>query len=325
MSLIDQVRSRRRKALVSGTIAAMLAFVLLLSVSVVALPWAIVICVFVYLRMVRTDKLVVWLRRFHKNEPKRLRFSMLLNRACPGFCIPITIQDSAFKTSYFSSGARLFILAPLIFGLGSLLYLLCTVTIGLLLSAVGISDQSAFVIGSVVSLGPIISYAYNVKNYLARRGHAVLDAERAMATAEAVLHRAKQQKSAFSGVLILRCVDEVWRDAVRFLLSKADAVIIDVSELTENLMWELETACENRRIDSMLITCGVSPDAPEELPKPVHQKLESVLGRERLSRLHVFFYPMEQPPPGLARGRLYTRLSKELESQLGTCIEFSEA
>jgi hypothetical protein len=151
----------------------------------------------------------------------------------------------------------------------------------------------------------------------------VLDPEKAKQNAEEVLRRVRGRKSAFHGVVILKCVDEAWRDVVRFLLSKADAVMIDVSELTENLMWELEAATETKGDDSMLITFGVPPDAPQELPEPVHQKLESVLGQEKLSQLRVLFYPAVQPPPGPTRGRLYARLSKELASQLGACIEAS--
>ncbi len=321
MSLVDTVRSKRRKAVIIGMLVTLLAFLLLLALNIYAGPWAVIIGFLVYFKMVRTGKIVVWLRRFHRNEPNRLRFNMLLNRACPGLCIPITIQDSAFKTSYYSSGASLLVIAPLVFGLGTLLYLLCAITIFVSLIALGVSDNIALFLGLVLSIGPLLLYIKGVRTYMARRGHVVLQAKKAREKAEDVLQRIRVRKLAFHGVLILKCVDEVWHDMVRFLLSKADAVIIDVSELSENLMWELETAIASPVGNSMLLTCEVLPDMPQELPESVRSKLENILGPERLSGLRVLYYPAQQPPPGPNRGRMYTRLSKELMSQLAKCIE----
>jgi hypothetical protein len=97
MFLADDVRTKRRRAVAICVLAVPLTFILLLALGIVALPWAIIVGFLLYFRMMRADKYAVWLRRFHKTEPKRLRFSMLLNRACSGLCVPITVQDSAFK------------------------------------------------------------------------------------------------------------------------------------------------------------------------------------------------------------------------------------
>jgi hypothetical protein len=42
-------------------------------------------------------------------------------------------------------------------------------------------------------------------------------------------------------LVVVRVADEVWQDAVRGFAAHADAVIVDVSEASDNLLWEIRT------------------------------------------------------------------------------------
>lgn len=325
MPLADQVRAKKRKAAAISVLSALLTFLLLLALSLVALPWAIIVGFFVYFRMIRANKYIVWLRRFHRNEPTRLRFNMLLNRACPGLCVPITIQDSVFKTSYYSSGSRMLLVAPVVFGLGTLLYLLCAVTIGIGLGALGVGNGLAVGLGLLIALIPLVFYGYAVKKQMVKRGHVSLTAPKAIEEVDSTLQKITQRKLGFQGVMIFKCPDAVWQQVVSFALSRASAVIIDVSDLTGNVLWELKTALGTHHPESVLITFGFPKGSREELPSTVWAQLEKEVGSENLSRLRVLYYPAEQPPPGLSRGRLYTDLSHRLSTELGACIQNAEA
>jgi hypothetical protein len=125
--------------------------------------------------------------------------------------------------------------------------------------------------------------------------------------------------------MIFKCPDAVWQQVVNFALSRASAVIIDVSDLTANVLWELKTALETHRPESVLITFGFPKGSREELPSTVRAQLEKEVASEILARLRVLYYPAEQPPPGLSRGRLYTDLSQRLLTELGACIQNAEA
>ncbi len=325
MSLADQVRAKKRRAAAISVLAVPLTFVLLLALGVVALPWAILVGFFIYFRMIRADKYAIWLRRFHGSKPRRLRFNMLLNRACPGLCVPITVQDSVFKTSYYSSGSRMLLVAPIVFGLGILLYLLCAVTIAVGLAKLGGGDGLTISLGLLMALVPLGLFGYAVKKQMIKRGHIALTPRNAIEEVGSTLQKITQRKLGFQGVMIFKCPDEVWQQVVSLGISRASAVIIDVSDLTENVLWELRTSLEKHRPESVLLTFGVPKNTREELPRIIWAELEKVVGSDSLSRLRVFYYPAEQPPPGLSRGRLYTNLSKGLSAELAACMENAPA
>jgi hypothetical protein len=102
-------------------------------------------------------------------------------------------------------------------------------------------------------------------------------------------------------------------------------VIIDVSELTENVLWGLRTAMDKHGPESVILTFGVPNESSEELPSNARAELEKAIGSDTLSRLRVFYYPAEQPGPGPSRGRLYTGLSKRLSAEIAGCMENASA
>jgi len=102
-------------------------------------------------------------------------------------------------------------------------------------------------------------------------------------------------------VLIFKSPDEVWHDVVEFILGKVDGVLIDVTEPSENLVWELENSFKTKLPESIIITFGLKADAPKKLPDTIYKELERITGKIDLANLSIFYYPAEQPPFGLKR------------------------
>jgi hypothetical protein len=55
-----------------------------------------------------------------------------------------------------------------------------------------------------------------------------------------------------SKVFAVRCVDEVWRQAVGELVRRSDAVLMDVTEVTDNMIWEIEVLIRQNRLEDCL-------------------------------------------------------------------------
>ena len=104
------------------------------------------------------------------------------------------------------------------------------------------------------------------------------------------------------------------------VITRASAVIIDVSDLNENVLWELKTSLEKRSPQSIILTYAMQGDGTEDLPSDVRAELQKVVNPAMLRELRVFCYPAEQPRPGPARGRLYTNLSKNLSTEIAACM-----
>jgi hypothetical protein len=349
MSLADEIKAKRRKAAMIGCAAFALVFALFivdyssLSESARSLlgarkaspildgfififlySSALAVGFIIYFRMTRVDKYVLWLRRFHRRQPERLRFAMLLNRCAPCLCIPITVQDTAFRSSYYSSGARFFLVLPIIISLGSVIWilsgtiLLYSLNFFVIEPTIGKWIDVFLIAGSFV---PPIWFAYAVSKYFIGRGYITLEPANAVQKVRATLRRMTHRTLGFNGVLIFKCPDQAWQEVVHLLVSEASAVIIDVSELTENVLWELRTSLQSRAAQSVLLAFGVTTGGREELPDHVRSELSKIIGGEHLSELHVFYYPAEQPQPGPSRGRLYYNLFHKLSAQLSACIE----
>ena len=57
---------------------------------------------------------------------------------------------------------------------------------------------------------------------------------------------------AYSKVFAVRCVDEVWQQSVMELLSHSDAVLMDVTDVTDNMRWEIDALVAGGHVDDCL-------------------------------------------------------------------------
>jgi hypothetical protein len=65
---------------------------------------------------------------------------------------------------------------------------------------------------------------------------------------------ARQARKIFSSrLIVLKVVSELWRPAVRKLASAASVLLIDISEPTENLLWEIREVASDRKSRCVLV------------------------------------------------------------------------
>jgi hypothetical protein len=201
-----------------------------------------------------TGYMILWLRRFHRRRHKD--FLHALRDACRYLGMPITVQDSAV---HFSQGVA-------VGRLGSFLYLLLPLLaiFGVLFVADADSYPLFFLalsVGFVVSVLALVSGRFWA--YVRLRKEPLKQAAR-------LLRKIRGCTLSSGGVVVLRIQDRFWRQVVEMAIRQADVVVIDVTDPSENVIWELRTALYFRSPKTILLTCP----------------------HEENSQFPVFFYPV---------------------------------
>jgi hypothetical protein len=83
--------------------------------------------------------------------------------------------------------------------------------------------------------------------------------------ARAVSHRRRRNLNwaiARSKVFAIRCTDEVWRHAVRQMVQTCDAVLIDVTDLTGHLAWEIDLLRDLGRLPDCIFLSSHGTEGP---------------------------------------------------------------
>ena len=213
-------------------------------------------------------------------------------------------------------------MVPLAFGVGLLILVLVARATSPLVAGLD-SAPSAIVTFTVVVLVGVL-YAYGVWRFLISRGFKTLPAESAEQKSGELLARISNRRGPLAGVSILKCGDEFWQKVVKYCLERADALIIDVSDINENMMWELKNAYELLPAAAIILVCKEEDDAARargELPGTVRKALGRLLGSEAFSNSSVILYPPRQPRPGPGRAKLYRTMSKNLIDVIVKAVE----
>ena len=223
--------------LVSVTIAS-----LVMLTATASGPW---IGLWVGFGRVAVPGLVVWLRRFRPDYGTRLRFHQELGSACCGLANPLTIQDASFNASLVAGSNRMGIAGALIF----------------LPLAVGIA---------VVLVGGNVDPSVNVKQLLVvpvvalwvrfcllplvhRRGVVSRDWSAGQVAQYLDALRYGRPMSASVEVLKVARTGDEWRLIIQETLARADLAVIDVSEITEAIIWETDQALQQLHPDRILL------------------------------------------------------------------------
>ncbi|MBV8134196.1 MAG: hypothetical protein JO121_00945 [Deltaproteobacteria bacterium] len=120
-----------------------------------------------------------------------------------------------------------------------------------------------------------------------------------------LVEKAHRRRGPFLGVTILKCDDAFWQQVVAIAIEHSDAVIVDVTELTENVAWELRTCLEKKAPRAVVLAYAAEgTTAPDTgaLPAAVRAKLDAVVGLNRVAQCTVLLYPPAQPSIGPSRG-----------------------
>jgi hypothetical protein len=104
-----------------------------------------------------------------------------------------------------------------------------------------------------------------------------------------------------AGVIVIGVPDESWRKAVLMTMARCALVIIDLSDPSENLEWELSTAVTTLSPERVVIACARTDQQSEDVARHfMGQTLLRAVAPELVSRLRVFSYP-----EGLGKSRLF--------------------
>jgi hypothetical protein len=268
----------------------------------------------------RKDRFVLWLRHFQERDQHQLRLNIPLFW-CSDLFIPITLRDSSFGASigsaYFRLASRGLFLFPIV--VMPMFFLISLVLILVISRLDFLSDKIIpllVIIAFLLSIVPVVTYLYIKRKSFGLPGWYQLSILSPTLQVDFIINKTLQRGYPFADSVIIQCPDEVWREVVKFVVEKSSIVLIDVSELTDNLIWEIETSLGMKNLETIIITCGIKIGAIQQLPYLINEKLEIIIGRNNSSRLRVFYYPAEHPPFGWKRIKLYWKISRKLREEL---------
>lgn len=88
----------------------------------------------------------------------------------------------------------------------------------------------------------------------------------------------------------MRIGDAHWREAVQSSLAAVDVSIIDLTSVSEHLLWEINEAVRAGGAPSLVFICRAGEDGATRLSPEAQQALRAALGREP-GPAEVVFYP----------------------------------
>jgi hypothetical protein len=242
-------------------------------------------------RRLHTGKLVLWLRRFHGAPLRGASFPSLLGAACVGLATPVTLQDDqysySFQAGYYRS-SRSFLMLYL-----ALPFIGIMIAVPLVLLMPDLPGSTlpiaVFLICFGIALPVWMIRQYRAKGVLRLKQPNPQTELRALLDS---LRRDKRRVPGVGGLVVISVPDDHWRDAVVMTLEQSALVVIDVTELSENLTWELSTATAMLPIEKVLISCARSDrESAAECGDRIRRALTLVVGPELASKVRLFFYP----------------------------------
>ncbi len=264
-------------------------------------------------------RVVLWLRRFHGKHPAR--FPMHRAFAAVGFnwFLVMTIQDSRFKYSLLTGISRS--IGVVIFGLlwiGVPVFLVSLAIAARLLnisSAEQIAGRSleqalllalTSLIGGLmllVTLGPYTFFRARL------RGVQRLRKATAARSVKRLANKVHQRKlSPLLGLKIYKCDDDFWRDTVIAALDECDAVVLDISDVNENVAWELRQSFDRLGPERIILAYAVDLAAYQaDSTDPSEDQLDRVAALTSSEAVARFvFCPYPEPMP-LGKAAQYVR------------------
>lgn len=305
-ALIEHARREGRRALADGMAAGLVLMAGFMLFGARSVLWPLALGYYVYFRKRRVGRLLLWLRKFREPERGRIRFSVLLSRACIGLALPVTLQDSSFKASYLASGTRWVLSLPIVFGTGALIPIVAM--LAWLFTRDSASEATATTTAVTVGLFLFALWLMAIRLLLRRGGYQTLDREHVESRLEKVVSQIRRRKSVPTGVLVLKCDDASWRDVVSRGLQAADVIVIDVSEPSTNVLWELQAASRLEPQRPIVLACQRREGDPDGLPREILERVRDAVGESKASGWRVVSYPANDPGFGRANTRMFDAL-----------------
>jgi hypothetical protein len=250
----------------------------------------------------------MWLRRFHSERGGAFRTSRVIDRLSRFGIAPLTLQDSDVQLSFEQRRNRLaptfwFFFVPIAFMLAYLGFTsyqdvqadfaarqfdysdnLAEALVQAFVNALVYGVVVVMVIGVFVLAGLASAVLFYLVAALSGPLGAMLSSRRDDFRAlPSLLQRLKRGKGR-RGASIVRVSDAHWREAVASSLAAVDVAIIDLSDVTEHVAWEIGEAVRACGASGLVFICrdGV------KLTQAARGAVRTALGREPS---HIVTYP----------------------------------
>lgn len=278
------------RAMVSGLPFALLGFFFAL-----AMFWS-------FFRSTGAEKVVLWLRRFHQNEPTRFPMPKYFTLLGAGWFQVATIQDTRFKTAFVTGATRSILAVAAIQVLLAVPFLLLSIYVTSRFLNFPAAERSGSIvpIGVALLLTPVLQACVAFPTFLLlarRRGVVVLKGSADVMRVTYWMDRVHNGIGhLIPGLKIFKCGDAFWEDAVTAMLMHCDAAIIDITDLNKNTRWELRQCMALVDVEHIVLAYGVGLDRYPADPDDIKlDELEAEIGMENLGK--VMFWPYPEPLP----------------------------
>jgi hypothetical protein len=234
-----------------------------------------------------------------------------LSTASSGFGFPLTVQDSVFRRSIEIGLSGLYVLFFL---------MLAVMFVALLAVRSYFEDRESLALLLFFAVPMAVCLPFYLR-------HSVIDlkADNARKKVLQLIQKIERKRGWHTdGIFLIRCGRSFWREVIELCVTSAAVVVIDVTELSENVIWELQTALRLVGPGSIVLAYGVEAGAAKELPGQRREELTSGTDGEWFGLAKVFLYPRTKQQ---LRDELWgsqTRLVQELRQKLAEGIANTE-
>jgi len=222
------------------------------------------------------------LRRFTGFDDKRFVVARVLGEACSGLAVPITIQDDSFRgdTPIALEALLRYIGIPLAFVIPLLLLMLAPRSFFLAFGEIG-------AVASVLALGAALCWlCVSVAKRRAVIRAGVADYRPRL---ERFFQSVRTRMVMDSGTRVMRFSNDAWRDAIELCLDKVDCVVVDITDINENVAWEVGAVYRRFPPEAVLLiweyeASGQPADDGGSIPAALLDRLSLVVPREKIER-----------------------------------------
>jgi len=266
-------------------------------------------------RRARGERVILWLRRFHEYGLLGFRFRRVLQAASRGFGVPITLRDASIKTSFSWAGARVSAFRPLI----NMAFVVSWIFLALKHWVP--SSGPIFIAVFIASYGTYMLLVYALFCSFA---FVQLKSTTAAEESENIVENVHDTLGLYDGLVIVRCKDSFWNRTVKCFVDHADVIVIDITNISHNVAWELQLAMATAGPEKIILACGTAGTFLDQLPADKKNELALLVNEEQLSKCLVFTYPQSLGFWGSMDERMYVSAEMNLTRLIATAIAASE-
>jgi hypothetical protein len=237
-------------------------------------------------RFLCRERLVLVLRRFRRYDKEARALPDFVGDVCAGLAVPITIQDASFKGELpLGLQALQRYVAP---------FVAAGAAIGAMLLFAGRSEMTS-PIGVAIGLGTFLGGYALAAQWFRRRGVFRADDENYARALEKLLSWVRTQRGFYSGTRVMTFPDSRWREAVVTCLREADAIVVDVTDLSPNVGWEIRQTFDLVPAESIIVAWRTGADGTAvTMSDFTRRTLEALVGPDKLARCTHRPYPQSR-------------------------------